>query len=57
MKPILVLYATREGHTWRIMEYVAATLRARGFEAVVRDAAKLEEPFDLDGYAAVVLCR
>ena len=30
MKPILILYATREGHTHRIAEYLAGALKTRG---------------------------
>ena len=37
MKPILVLYATKEGHTRRIAEHIAATLRARDQAAEVID--------------------
>ena len=55
MKPILVLYATREGHTRRIAEHIAATVRARGHEAAVVDAAHLPEGFALDHYAAAVV--
>jgi menaquinone-dependent protoporphyrinogen oxidase len=55
MKPILVLYATREGQTRRIAEHVAATISARGLTAEVEDAATIKEPFDLGGHAAAVL--
>jgi menaquinone-dependent protoporphyrinogen oxidase len=37
MKPIEVFYATREGHTQRIAEHVATTLRAHGLTADVRN--------------------
>ncbi len=55
MKPIGVFYATRQGHTQRVAERVAATLRARGLEADVRN---LRDPADgvvLDKYAGAVL--
>jgi menaquinone-dependent protoporphyrinogen oxidase len=55
MKPVLILYATREGHTRRIAEHLAATVRARGHEAVVVDAAHLPEGFSLDSYAAAIV--
>ncbi len=35
MKPICILYATREGQTQRIAEHVAAELRVRGFTVAV----------------------
>jgi menaquinone-dependent protoporphyrinogen oxidase len=55
MGPILVLYATREGHTHRIAEHVAATLRARGRTAEVLDAAHLPPSFALGSYSAAIL--
>ena len=55
MKPILVLYATREGHTRKIAEHVAATLRGRGLEAHLLDVGKLHATFSMDGYAASIL--
>src|SRR5665213_2227131 len=55
MKPILVLYATREGHTRRIAEHIAATIRARGYFAEVIDAADLPSEFSMEDYEAAVL--
>ncbi len=55
MRPILVLYATREGHTRKLAEHLAATLRARGCEVEVVDAARVREPFALGRYAAAIL--
>jgi flavodoxin len=40
MKPILVLYATREGQTRRIAEYLAAAAQARGLYAMPRTPPK-----------------
>ena len=37
MKPIAVLYATREGHTQQVAEHVAETLRRLGFVAETRN--------------------
>ena len=54
-KPVLVLYATREGHTRRIAEHIAATVRARGAAADVADAARLPSGFSLSSYAAAVV--
>jgi menaquinone-dependent protoporphyrinogen IX oxidase len=39
MKPIGVFYATREGHTQRIAEFIATGLGARGLKADVRNLA------------------
>ena len=55
MKPFLVLYATREGHTERIAEHVAETLRARGFLADLVDAARLPTDLSLGNYCGAVL--
>lgn len=55
MKPLLVVYATREGHTRQIAEHVAATMRARGDVVDVIDAAHLPAGFDLSRYGGVVL--
>jgi len=54
MKPIGVLYATREGHTRRIAEFVATGLRVRGFKADVRDVADGAR-VDLAQYHAAIL--
>lgn len=55
MKPILVLYATREGQTRRIAEHVAADIRTAGLTADVRDVRTLSSSFDLGGFDAAVL--
>lgn len=55
MRPILVLYATREGQTRKLAEHVGATLRARGREVDVLDAAHVREPFGLGRYGAAIL--
>ena len=55
MKPFLVLYATREGHTHQIAEHVAETLRARGLAADVFDAARLQADLPLGNYCGAVL--
>jgi menaquinone-dependent protoporphyrinogen oxidase len=54
MKPVGVFYATREGHTQRIAEHVAASLRQRGLEATVHDV-RAHPALNLDRYAAAVV--
>src|SRR5579864_3681351 len=54
MKPVGVFYATREGHTQRIAEHVAASLRQRGLEATVHDV-RGHPAFNLDQYSAAVV--
>src|SRR5215468_7722557 len=54
MKAVGVFYATREGQTKRIAEYLQASLHVRGFATDVRNVANTAT-IDLDNYAAVVL--
>jgi menaquinone-dependent protoporphyrinogen oxidase len=54
MKPVGVFYATREGHTQRIAEHVAASLRQRGLEATVYDV-HAQPAVKLGQYAAAVV--
>jgi menaquinone-dependent protoporphyrinogen oxidase len=51
----LILYATREGHTRRIAEHLAATIRARGHMADTVDAAHLPPEFSLASYQAAIV--
>jgi menaquinone-dependent protoporphyrinogen oxidase len=55
MKPVGVFFATREGHTSRIAERVAAGLRGHGFDAEARNVADQPAALSLDSYAAAVL--
>jgi menaquinone-dependent protoporphyrinogen oxidase len=55
MKSILVVFATREGHTRKVAEHVAATMRARGDRVDVVDAATVPVGFDVSRYGGVVL--
>jgi menaquinone-dependent protoporphyrinogen oxidase len=55
MKPLGILYATREGHTFRVAEHVAASLRRRGHEADLIDVASVPLRLDLASYDAVLL--
>ena len=55
MKPILLIYATREGHTRHIAEHLGVLLKAheRTFELV--DAAHLPQEFSLEKYCAAIV--
>jgi menaquinone-dependent protoporphyrinogen oxidase len=55
MKPVLILYATRQGQTQRIADHLASEVRARGVPAAVVDAAH-PEGLALDAYSAAILC-
>jgi menaquinone-dependent protoporphyrinogen oxidase len=55
MSPILVLYATREGHTRRIAEHVAATLRSRGKSAEAREVSTFVGPLSPEVFDSAVL--
>lgn len=55
MKPILILYATREGHTHRIAEHVAGLLRSLGLAVETHNVKECRDPFALSGYAAAIL--
>jgi menaquinone-dependent protoporphyrinogen oxidase len=55
MKRALIVYATREGHTRKIADHVAATMRARGREVDVIDAAAPPPDLDLARYQLVIL--
>jgi menaquinone-dependent protoporphyrinogen oxidase len=54
MAPILVLYATTEGHTRRVAERVATALKARHFAVDCRDIGRAPRHPE-DALAAVVL--
>ena len=54
-KPILVLFATREGHSRRIAEHIHDLLQARSIPSEVMNAAHLGEAFSLAHYAAAFI--
>ena len=55
MLPVLVLYATREGQTRRIAEYVSDSMRARGFAVDVVNATELPGGFSVGAYSKVLI--
>jgi len=55
MKPIAVLYATREGHSERIADRVARDLCGHGFSAEVKNLRDTSGAVKLSDYSAVVL--
>jgi menaquinone-dependent protoporphyrinogen oxidase len=55
MKPILVAYATREGHTRRIAHHVAELIRMHGREVQLLDVAAAEPPLEMGAYAAALV--
>lgn len=55
MKPIGILYATREGHTERIAGHLAGSLSTRGLAIEVRNVRYDASAIQLDNYAAVIL--
>ena len=55
MKPILIIYATREGHTRHIAEHLGATLSARQRSFELIDAAHIPDGLSLTDYSAAIL--
>jgi menaquinone-dependent protoporphyrinogen oxidase len=55
MKPVLILYATREGHTLRIADHIADSLRSRHLLVRQHDVGGAKMRIDFDEYAAVVV--
>jgi menaquinone-dependent protoporphyrinogen oxidase len=55
MKPILITYATREGHTKRIAEYLADRIRSGALPFTVLGVRELQDRFSANQYSATVL--
>lgn len=55
MKPVAVLYATREGQTERIATQVATGLRNRGLDAAAFNVREAQTGLDLGACSAVVI--
>lgn len=55
MKPVAILFATREGHTRRIADAIAKVLIERGLRTSVLDLAQQLASAQLDRFSAAVL--
>ena len=55
VKPIGILYATRDGQTRRIAEHIATALHERGFEVALADLGKPGDTVLPSEYSAAVL--
>jgi menaquinone-dependent protoporphyrinogen oxidase len=55
MNPVLVLFATREGHTRLVAEHVSTVLQAKGLSTQVICAKEAPRDFDLVSYSAAIL--
>jgi len=55
MKPIVVLYATREGQARRIAEHLAAAVHSHNIGTDLVDVAHLPRGFSLDKYCAAII--
>ncbi len=55
MKPILVLYAAREGHARLVAAYLGTRIEARGLSADMLDTASVPPAFSLENYSAVII--
>src|SRR5690242_4083343 len=55
MNPILIVYATREGHTKRVAEYLADRIRYRALPVTVLNLGELQRGFSLMNYSGAVI--
>ncbi len=55
MAPILILYASTEGHTAKIAHYMAKIVKDVGHQATVIDDKHLSAGLSLQSYAAVII--
>jgi menaquinone-dependent protoporphyrinogen oxidase len=55
MERLLIVYATREGHTRRVADRLSGSLQSKGMFVEVADAARLTAELDLRSYDGVIL--
>lgn len=55
MKPVVVLYATRNGQARRVAEHLAAVVRRHKLGTDLMDLAQLPSGFSLAGYSAAIV--
>lgn len=55
MKPILILYATREGQTQRIAEFLSVQLRRKGLRGDIINVRRLPPDFSLNDYSSTIV--
>lgn len=55
MKPVLILYATREGHTLRIADHISDMLRSRRVLVRQHDVGCARMPINFREYGAVIV--
>jgi menaquinone-dependent protoporphyrinogen oxidase len=55
-RPILIIYATREGQTRHVAEHLAEALKAQQRESRLFDAAQLPAGFSMTDYSAAIVC-
>lgn len=55
MKPLLIVYATREGQAEHIARRIAVQARARGLAVDLWNAARISSAVSLDSYSATIL--
>ena len=56
MKPVLVIYATREGQTRHIAEHLGTALGVKQHPCQLIDAAHIPKGFTLTEYSAAIVC-
>ncbi|HWB86935.1 MAG TPA: flavodoxin domain-containing protein [Bryobacteraceae bacterium] len=55
MKRVLIVYATREGHSRRIAAHLAGSVQSHGISTEIVDAAKIPPGFSMESYSAAIL--
>ncbi len=55
MSRILIIYATTEGQTQKIADFIADHVRAQSAEVVEQNVAQLERGFSMEGFDGVIV--